>query len=408
MNKFLILLFLANLIFAQDNITTAKIKSDGKDGLHKMVLPTTIRSYSNDDLSDFRVLDSKNNEVPYYSFKNEEETATSNFQEYTIVSKFEVPKKYSSLIIDINSAKNLNEIVLYIANSDVVKIYNLSGSNNQKDWFGLSNKQELYDLNSENKTSVIKTISFPLCSYKYLKIEFDDTKTLPINVLKAGNFLNKTQKNNLLSVPFKQKNSVELKSEKKTQIHIQFEIPQIINQISIAVSDPKLFKRVAHIYKNATRKVKHKIENYKAEISSFELNSETNNTFTVSQLFEKELFIEIENQDNQPLTISEVAFYQTPVFVISDLKANENYTIKTGNKKLNLPKYDLENFKNSISTNLFEAQIVEIKHTQNSAEITKNKSFWEQSWFMWACICLGGIAILYFTSSLIKDMKNNS
>ncbi|UOV39331.1 hypothetical protein MUN63_00875, partial [Flavobacterium psychrophilum] len=66
MNKFFILLFIANLSFAQNRIATAKIKYDGKEGFHKLVLPTELRSFSNDDLSDFRIFDSKKNEVPYY------------------------------------------------------------------------------------------------------------------------------------------------------------------------------------------------------------------------------------------------------------------------------------------------------------------------------------------------------
>ena len=75
---------------------------------------------------------------------------------------------------------------------------------------------------------------------------------------------------------------------------------------------------------------------------------------------------------------------------------------------MNRPQYDLENFKNNISTNLPEAQITETKQIKNNPEITANKTFWQQSWFMWLCISIGGIAIVYFATSLAKDMNNKS
>ncbi|SFB23663.1 hypothetical protein SAMN05660845_2204 [Flavobacterium swingsii] len=407
MNKFFILLFIANLSFAQNNITTAKIKFDGKDGLHKLVLPTELRSLSNDDLSDFRIFDSKKNEVPYYFETKSNQSDKNQFIAYKIISKTVVPNKNTVLVFE-NPKSTINEVILEIANSNITKPYSISGSMDNEKWFGLVNNTSLSPVYPEESPSGFSTIPIPTCFYKYLKIDFNDKKTLPINILNVGFFNSKTSKNTLLNVPYESKSVTELKSEKKTQIRINFDNSQIINQISFNVSNPKLYKRNVSIYKKATRKVKHKFENYQEQIASFELNSETNNTFDISQIFEKELFIEIENQDNQPLTISDIHFFQIPIYIITDLKANENYTITTGNKDLNTPQYDLENFKNSISTDLPEAQIIETKQIKNNSEIAANKTFWQQSWFMWLCISIGGIAIAYFATSLAKDMNNKS
>jgi hypothetical protein len=403
-NKFLFLLFLVNFSFAQYN-TTAKIKAVTSTGLNKIVLPPAIRSASKEDLSDFRIFDSKGIEVPYFVVRNEKETLSNSFEEYSIVSKTVVPNKSSSIIIANPSTQSINQISLFIANSDVVKTYNISGSNDQKEWFGLSNAQKLYDLNSTDKTNVIKTISFPLSSYQFLKIDFDDKKTLPINILKAGNYNHQVKTNSLQEIVPKSSSVTQLTSEKKTKIHIVFDAPQIIDQIAFDISKPAFYKRDATIYKNATRKVKRKIETYEENITYFELNSDTKNTFNVPQIFEKEIYISIDNQDNPALNIAEIKFYQIPVSIVASLNANENYTIKTGNNNLNEPQYDLSNFKNSISANLPEASISEIKQIASTDTTIQNKSFWQQSWFMWMCIIIGGIAILYFTASLVKDMK---
>lgn len=386
-------------------MATAKIKFDKKDGLHKIVLPSDFRSLSNDDLSDLRIFDSKKKEVPYYIDTNSNLSQTNLFVAYKTVSKTVVPNKNTVLIFE-NPKPTINEVVLEIANSNITKPYSISGSTDIEKWFGLVNNEVLSAVYSDEAPSGFSRVSIPTCFYKYLKIDFNDKKTLPINVLHVGYFNNKTSKEIVLKVPYKSKYITELKTEKKTQIQINFDNPQIINQISFSISIPKFYKRNVFVYKTTTRKIKHKFEKFQEQLASFELNSETNNTFDITQIFEKKLFIAIENQDNQPLTISDIQFFQTPICLISDLKANEFYTVSTGNKDLNAPQYDLENFKNNSSNNLPEAQIIEIKQINNNTENTVSKTFWQESWFLWLCITIGGIAIAYFATSLAKDMNN--
>jgi len=106
--------------------------------------------------------------------------------------------------------------------------------------------------------------------------------------------------------------------------------------------------------------------------------------------------------------LEKIQFFQNQIAVIADLRANEKYTILTENPKLQSPEYDLENFKNSINNNLPEAKIYDIKQISSKEKTLKNKSFWQQSWFMWLCISLGGIVIAFFTKSLVKDMRDNA
>lgn len=398
-------LFFVNASFAQ-NTTTAKIKPVTSNGLHKLVLPVEIRSFSEEDLSDFRIIDSKGNEVPYFSDKKTEAISNSNYKEYKIVSKSEIPKKQSLFIFE-NPEKTINQVSLTIANYDGEKTYSLSGSNDQKQWFGISNNNYLSDLNASDATFVSKTIDFPLTNYKYIKIDLDDRKSLPIRIIGVGNFNLKTQLTTLLPVAFKQKTITELKPEKKTQIHVVFDNVNLLDQIHFDIPSPKLYKRYATIYKIVSEKVKHKFVDRKTELISFELNSDSQNTFNLASLHEKEFYIEIGNDDNQPLEIKNIQFSQIPVQVVADLKASENYTIKTGNPNLMAPVYDISNFKNSISNNLPTAEILDVQTPKITSKITTKRQFWQESWFMWVCICVAAIAILYFTSSLIKDMKKS-
>ncbi|WP_281232000.1 DUF3999 family protein [Flavobacterium gelatinilyticum] len=404
--KFLLLLLLTNICLGQFQ-TTGKLNKVLQNGFHEIRLSPEIRSYSKQDLSDIRIFDSKENEVPYF-IQNSTNISSDSFIEYHIISKKTEPKKNSAIIIELPAVKNNKQLSLIIANSDAVKKYSVSGSDDQKEWFGISDSQTLYDLNSGTEPTVTKTITYPLNTYKYLKIEFDDKKTLPVNVLKVGNFTTNTQIISLEEITPKKTTVSEDSSKKETRIQVLFDHPQIINQIAFEISKPTYYNRHAVLYKRTEHKIKRKTEVYDEEIASFELNSNTKNSFTIPEIFEKELFLKIENEDNLPLNILSVKFNQKPISIIADLNVNENYTLKTGSENAVQPRYDLSDFKNRIDAALPQVVVSDIEHTSEMKSENDAKSFWQQAWFMWICIILGGITILFFTASLVKDLKKQN
>lgn len=406
LNKFILILFLSNLSFGQYN-TTAKLKKATENGMHEIVLSPEIRSFSKQDLSDIRIFDSKGNEIPYF-IQNIKDVSSNSFVEYSIISKTVSPKKTTSIIIEIPSNKKNNQLSLFIANSDVEKKCSISGSDNQKEWFGISDSQILSNLNSTSETSVIKTISYPLSTYRYLKIDFDDRKTLPINVLKVGNFDTQLQKGALQEIVPKKSFTTEDHSKKETQIHILFNAPQVINQISFEISKPTYYNRHAILFRKVKQETRRKSSIIEQEIASFELNSNEKNIITIPEIFQKEFYIKIENHDNQPLSVSTIKYSQKPISIVADLSSDESYILKTGNKTLTEPDYDLSNFKNNIAVSLPKISIYDIQQKTSDKNHIENKSFWQQSWFMWLCIILGGITIFFFTASLVKDLKRKS
>jgi hypothetical protein len=323
-----------------------------------------------------------------------------------MISKKVIPNKSSTIIFE-NSKFPLDAIVLSISNSDVTKPFSISGSNDQKEWFGLINNAKLDYLEDDQSTSVFKTVTLPLSSYRYLKISLDDRKTLPINILKIGRYKNTTQSDSLLEIAPESYQTTELLSQKISRIHVIFNPLQIVNQVSFTITNPNLFKRKARIYVMKSEEIKHKKKTFEETIVRFELNSETQNSFKIPQLFQKDFYIEIENRDNPPLTLAGIHFFQQQLAVIAYLNANENYTLKTGNPKWLTPEYDLENFKNTIPDHLAQVKITEIEHQEINKKNPENKSIWQQAWFMWLCIGIGGLAIVYFTLSLVKDMNKN-
>lgn len=405
---FIALLFASSLGFSQKFAVEGKISGVQNNGLHSVLVAPEIRSLANENLSDIRIFDSKNRETPYF-LTNNFKTASSTFEEFKIISKSTIPNKSSSVVFENNSNNSLTEITLAIANSDVEKTYSISGSNDLTAWFGLVNNRLLQDLTDSENTFIYKNISVPKNQYRYLKIDFNDKKTLPIAVLKVGNFSSQIGVASALQEIKKEEFKVqEFPDSKKTRITFKFENPAVINQISFLIKNNSLYRRNAQIIVARTEVHKKRKHNYEESLESFELTSGSQNTFSIGSLREKEFYIDIENQDNQPLSISEVKLFQNPVYLVADLSAGENYTLKAGNPNLAAPQYDISSFQNTISKALPEAKISNItKMKKNQKSAKENAEIWSQPWFMWVCIGFAGIIIFYFSLSLIKDMKKN-
>ena len=229
-------LIFPSILFSQEFSLEGKISGVQKNGLHSVLLTPEIRSISKEDLSDIRFFDSKNKETPYF-LTNDFKTTSTAFEEFKIISKNNVPNKISSVIFENNSNKNITEITLAIANSDVEKSYNISGSNDLSEWFGLVNNRLLYDLTDSDNTFIYKNISVPNNKYRYLKVDFNDKKTLPIAVLKVGKFSSQISPSALQEITKEDFKIQEFPKEKKTRITFKFENAPIIDQISFTIKN---------------------------------------------------------------------------------------------------------------------------------------------------------------------------
>ncbi len=399
---FILVLFISGFGFSQSH--KAEILNVKKDGFHKIIISPEIRSVSQDNLDYFRILDKNKKEVPFSVFDNEKRSSFI-FNKIEKVKKESIIDSISSYIIPIHEhkMKYCSELSLLISNSKLEKKYRVSGSYDSKDWFGLVSNQVLTDLNNENGTSVEKIISFPQNNYQFLKIDFFDKNSLPINIIDFG--FNKGEHKTVFFDyinDFKYKIS-EDKKRNKTIITFSSDNFQRVDGISFEVKT-KLFLRNASVFVNRILKVKKRTETFKQEISSFNLNSNTSNSFKLNGFFEKEFIIEIDNQDNQPLEISKIKLFQNPISVVADLKSNEKYEVII-DSTLSKPNYDLVNFTQNFSQELPKATISNLKKIDTEIKNDSEKSFWQKPIFLWSAILLTLVLLAYFVFSMLKDVE---
>ncbi|WP_130736651.1 hypothetical protein [Flavobacterium sp. J27] len=377
-----------------------EIKNIQSDSLYQIQLAPEIRAVSHEDLRYFRIFDTNKKEVPYVisNYNGESERYTS----FKIVSKKSIKDSITSIVIQNETTKKINQFNLNVSNAALTKQYNISGSYNQEEWFGLVENETLKDLIAIKGTALEKTIFFPVNDYPYLRIEFNDKTSLPIHIQAIGVYENQFFPEEPIEVKTFTYKSIENKERRVTQVVFSAEKSYQIDAISFEIAT-ELYAREARITRKEEIKNKKTTTIRDQLLSSFLLNSKMNSKIKVSNLKEKEFTIEIENKDNQPLEITNIQLFQNPITIISRLKANEKYEVVI-DSTYSKPTYDLVNFMESFPVGMPKATITNFHKIEKEKHI-KEKSFWQTNGFMWLCIVLGIGIVVYFALGLLKDMK---
>ncbi len=400
--SFLIVLFIGFTSFSQNY--KGALNGVKEDGLHKIMLTPEVRSASKNNFNFIRIKDNENKEVPYV-LKYHSDQLFSTFLPIKIVSNKRIKDSVTTVLIENKTKEKLTNLTLKIANTDISKKYNLFGSNDAKTWFGVTSNNTLYLNNGANKSSLEKRINFPTTTYQFIKIEFNDKNSLPINVLEVGKYINNYFSEAPIAITGYNQKTTQLKERKVTQIKFSSKNSHLINSISFDI-ETAFFLRTARLIIQKERKIKKRVETYEQVVASFELNSKNENTLSLHNFNEKEFIIEIDNKDNPSLSISKVTLLQKPVYIISNLKKAQQYQFII-DSTLSKPSYDLGNFI-SEKTPLKEQEISVNNFTKikTKAVIIKDKPFWETAVFMWVCIIFVGVLITYFAIDLLKDIKH--
>ncbi len=372
------------------------------DGLHKIILPQKVRSAAKDNFNFLRIKNNQGNSIPYVLIYNTDKKYAT-FSPIEILLKESIKDSITSIVLENKEGKKQDRITLQVANTSIVKNYNIYGSDDRTNWFGLVANKKLNYINSPNKTAIEKTLSFPLNTYKYLRINFNDKTSLPINILKVGVYESSFFKQTPKEITGYTLKTVQLKEKKITQLSFVSNNSSSINYISFSINT-QFYLRNAKIFVMKTRKVKKRIETYKQYITQFKLSSKNKNSFSFSNLNEKEFFIEIENKDNPPLNITNVQLLQKPVYLIANFKKNEASKIII-DTTLSKPSYDLGNFISKTTDVINKANITNFIKIEKQTKIDKKLPFWQTKLFMWICIILGGLSVFYFTMKLLSDIN---
>ncbi len=402
---FIVLVFCGFMLFSQENFgVTSSIHPVSKTGYYKLLLSPEFRAYSQVNFRDVRLFNKQGIAQAYVLKKQEWSAKSSKFTAYQILQKNNVKNKYTELILLNDSPKAVSNISLQIANADVNKTYAISGSNDRSQWFAISDKTVASSLYDNEQTSVYKTFNFPPVQYRYFKIILNDSLSLPINILKAGYFQELPPQLSTQALPCKQE---IIQNKQSTLIKVDFERSNEINQIKFDFENQGYFYRAVTIYSQNKVKRKKRTVMEKQELASFYIGSELNNSFSLSGIHQNEIYIEISNGDNPPLSIKKIHLEQFPVYLLAYLDSSEQYTLKTQSPSATKPQYDLNNWNPENWIQLPDAQYSELV-VKNKKESSPKNGILQSKWIIWLSVGIGALVLFYVTYSLLKDIQKNA
>lgn len=379
-----------------------------RNGLQALALTPELKNIANTAFNDVRIYDKNNNEVPYFLVNESFNYLSTNFREYEISDKEVGKGRYTSFIVQNPGKKPMQNIVLCTMNSDAVKICDIVGSDDKKQWFSVSDQIWMYNLYDEGSVNAYRTLTFPMVNYKYIKIEINDLFTKPLNILKAGYFEGAISAGKLNELKPLSEKYTTVKEKKSSVNEVKFEYNTIVNKINFKVKSPNYFKRQARIVVDRSRTMKGRTEDYKETLLEFELNSNTANSFDLSNFREKEFEIEISNEDNPPLEFEKIDYLQLQTYLVADFIKGGEYTLMAGNTKLHVPNYDIAYFKDKISQFLPTLEVSELKTFPKVAPeqvVVAERKMWQEPWFMWSCIAVASFTLFLFSIRILKDLK---
>jgi hypothetical protein len=393
--------------FAQDFRWKATLTGIESVGFQKVQLSPLIVSKLSSSFGDIRIIDGEGKEVPYIFKEEQPFVQRDHFEEYKIIDKKELTSWpfYTRIVLQNPSKNQISNISLVIKNSDVCKKLKLSGSDDNSKWYIIKDNYRFQAMYSDNETSVIQIIDFPLSNYAYYEILIDDWKNKPINVLKAGYFNTSVEKGKYSMLEKAQINQTELKGEKESLVKLSYPEAQLFHKIQLKIDGPEFYYRNAIIQvRDSMIGKRNKYETYFKTVANIIISSNSLNTYYFDALWAKELFIRVSNNDDQALKISEVVGGQLNHYLICKLHSSKIYDLVFGNQKIEAPIYDLKYFSDEIPENLpvLTASNIELidKANRNSAA----GGFLDKK-IIWLAIGLVVILLIFMVSKMLKEMK---
>ena len=397
--KYSILFFLTLLVVcearAQEFKSKAFLKPVDQTGFYQLAITPELSAHSKSDLSDIRILDEKNRQVPYLIRTSSGVSIQEPFIELPVLS-IQTDSNKTKVEIDARKLEQKSSLSLQIGNNAVERFTSISGSNDQKTWYIIDERIGLRNNGAEGKGHFVQSIEFPVITYGFLKLNIHNGDSDPLNILKAGVY--GTSKKTLPvfvenPAPFiRQVDS----ANGKTYVFVQQQQPYLVDRLTVSITGSPFYKREARVFVPGNLAVS------SHTITRFRIASDQVPVIDLDGNHYSSFVLEIENGDSPPLIIENVSLAQVQKHLVVYLEPGKQYTLMTENPVAASPRYDLHHFNDQIPQTLAFARYGPL--VQNSTtEVTpplQTKSV------MWVIIGVGILILGFLSYRLINDMKH--
>lgn len=366
------------------------------DGLYKIYLNPEVVARCKADLSDLRIVDKKGKFVAYANGA-ELPGDYKNFLAFPNLYPADANDSSSIVVVKNLSLEPVNVLWLKLKNAAVERNADLLGSDDRVIWYAIKESIPMAEATETQSDYYFQSLSFPPSTYKYFKIKIDNKKKNPLNILQVGIYQNKSRSSRLDKLPnpiIVQKDSVD----NITYLDLQFKSKYQVNKLHFDITAPKYYKRRVSIFEISDKQ--------KNLIEEAELVSGNENDLYISAKTNK-IHIEIENNDNTPLTINRVEAYQSSKFIIVYLEQETTYRLVFDDPSAKIPQYDLVFFteNNQIIVSEIGLSVVSknVDYEPKKANIKSDYRI-----LMWVDLALAVLVLSFLTFRMVNEMKEKN
>ncbi len=405
--KLLVSLLLLVSTFAFGQVEDYRFKREliGVSGQwNKLVLPDDIFGEISQNQSDIRVYgitEKDTIEAPYLIRLSEEQISLKEVAVKTLnVSRNGEGHFYT---FEIPTAELVNQINLEFKAQNFDWRIKLEGSQNQQEWFTITENYRILSIKNELTDFQFTKLTFPSSKYRFYRLRIDSGENPELVSAKIS--LQEVKKGVFKSYPIKEIKTTENKQSKQTEIEIELQQPVPISHVKFAIADNYDFYRPFTVmYATDSVQTNESWRYNYSTLASGTLNSLEENEFKISSTTVQKLKFIIDNQDNQPLTISTIHIKGYVYELLARMTESASYYLVYGNKKARKPQYDIARFTSSIPETLPTLELGEEQEIEKGEIATQTPLFQNKLW-LWAILIVAIGVLGWFSIQMLKKNK---
>lgn len=380
-----LLFAVAGSVFGQSGYKFRRKVSGVKDLWHSIPFPNDLYA-TYQQSNDCRIIgiDFKSDtiEVPYFVNVNAETVQKAQVT-FKLLNQTHNEKGYFYTFETVNSL-TLNEILLNFSDKNFDWKTDLSGSEDQREWFSIVEDQRLVGIKNGKVDYHYTNLYFADAKYRYWRVCVK-TNTKP-NFINAELILTKTESSKLVSY-IVDTDIQQDKPKKLTIITVQLSDYSPISSLNVPIKKDRIdfIRNVRFEYLSNTTKP-YWTEFYAAKLSSFERNE-----LSFETIFTQKIRLIVENNDNALLNIGDIGIKGNVYEFIARFTESADYYLYYGKNAGSSPQYDIEQFKQNVPTT--KKALTLGNEEKLIADTVAAEPFFKNKWWLWG-IMLSIIAVL--------------
>ncbi|RYD90379.1 MAG: hypothetical protein EOP54_24055, partial [Sphingobacteriales bacterium] len=304
----------------------SEIGAPVKPGFYSIRLTPALTPFIKTDYSDVRIVDTAGKWIPHIINSNSHQQVTGESLYKMEFEAVEDAAKNTVLMITASDS-TASCIGLDIANTLARRFCSVAGSNDQQQWFSISDSIMLSPADRVGDDPEPFKIYFPVSRYKYYRITIYNSGKDPFQVTAVYSIMLNTQTLNAAFINNPPPSISQKDSGNVTIVKITQSQAYHFDQLEIKISGATYFNRKAMLYGEEENGNSSRVTMKEPMIISNNSRLKWPVTLNKSQ----HLYLHIYNEDNPPLTVTSATTALQEKFIMAFLDTGNSYRLIMNN-----------------------------------------------------------------------------